>query len=112
MRIDLPLNIRKFAYCPICDKEMFFYTEDTMARCPICNHHLNLHEEDELKKKMYLGNCEELDCEFFQWSGDSYMDRNTTCYCLKNNRCIDRDMVDEDPHIDCPLGKVLEDDEE
>lgn len=64
------------------------------------------------KKKMYLGNCEELECEFFQWSGDSYMDRNTTCYCLKNNRRIDRDMVDEEPHIDCPLGKVLEDDEE
>lgn len=64
------------------------------------------------KKKMYLGNCEELECEFFQWSGDSYMDRNTTCYCLKNNRCIDRDMVEEEQHIDCPLGKVFEVDEE
>ena len=57
---------------------------------------------------MYLGNCEELDCKHFQWCGDSYEDQNTECYCLLNGKSVYRREADKD-HIECPLGKELED---
>ena len=54
---------------------------------------------------MYLGNCEEIDCEYFQWCGDSYHDRNTECYCLLNGKSVFRSETDK-IHFICPLGKV------
>lgn len=71
------MNIRKFAYCPVCDRSMFFYTEDMMAKCPVCNHHLNLHEETAPKMSMELiwHNCktclpkEQRNDDLYLWDG-------------------------------------------
>ena len=60
---------------------------------------------------MYLGNCEELDCEYFQWCGDSYHDRNTMCYCLLNGKRVIRCEAKE-KYIECPLGNVWDEDME
>lgn len=57
---------------------------------------------------MYLGNCEETDCEHFSWCGDSYEDSNTECYCHLNGKSVFRFYAEED-HIPCPLGKMMED---
>lgn len=62
-------------------------------------------------KKMYLGNCEEIDCDHFQWCGDSYGDRNTECYCLLNGKSVFRYEAEE-KHIECPMGKVYDEDDE
>ena len=40
-------KIVRTAYCPICDKEMWFETNSSIAHCPICNHHLNPKQLDE-----------------------------------------------------------------
>ena len=58
---------------------------------------------------MYLGNCEEIDCEYFQWCGDSYWDRNTECYCLLNGAAVYRYNV-ENEHIECPMEKTWDED--
>lgn len=63
------------------------------------------------KRLMYLGNCEELDCEHFRWCGDYYEHRNTECYCLLNGERVCR--YDAEEHfIKCPMGKTYDDDEE
>lgn len=62
-------------------------------------------------KEMYLGNCEELDCEHFSWCGDSYEDRHTECCCSLNGKSVFRCDAEESC-ITCPLGKVYADDEE
>lgn len=66
-----------------------------------------------MKIPMYLGNCEELGCEHFQWSGDSCYDRGTICYCLLNGKGVIRREAKEE-RIICPMGKMMdeEDDEE
>lgn len=32
----------KSAYCPLCNKVFYFYTDLYKTYCPNCNHHLNL----------------------------------------------------------------------
>ena len=61
-----------------------------------------------MEKEMYLGDCEELDCEHFRWSGDSYEHMNTECYCLLNGQSVYRSDAEE-KHIKCPMGKVYDD---
>ena len=66
-----------------------------------------------IKKKpkmvqMYLGNCDELDCEHWSWCGDSYGDKNTECFCRFNGARVYRCDAEE-KHILCPLGKMMED---
>ena len=56
---------------------------------------------------MYLGNCEEGDCEHWSWCGDSYDDRNTEVFCRVNGARVYRNKAEE--HIICPLGKMMED---
>ena len=58
----------------------------------------------------YLGNCDEFDCGYFRWCGDSYWDRNTECYCLVNGKSVYRNKADEE-RIECPLGYVYEEDD-
>ena len=60
---------------------------------------------EKLLKPMYLGNCEETDCKYFRWSGDSYHDRNTECYCVLNGYSVFRNQVEEIHYI-CPMEKV------
>ena len=57
---------------------------------------------------MYLGDCEETDCEYFSWSGDNYWDSNTECYCSAIGKSVFRCEAEKD-HIECPMGKVLDD---
>ena len=57
---------------------------------------------------MHLGNCEETDCEYFSWCGDSYEASNTECYCRLNGKSVFRCYAEED-HIPCPMGKMMED---
>ena len=59
---------------------------------------------------MYLGNCDETNCEHFQWCGDSYLDRNTECYCLLNRARVYRYEAEE-KHIECPMGKMCDEDD-
>ena len=61
-------------------------------------------------REMYLGNCEELDCEHFSWCGDSYGDRNTECYCSLNGKSVFRFDAEKDCIV-CPMGKVYDEDE-
>ena len=60
---------------------------------------------------MYLGDCEETDCEHWRWCGDSYDDRNTECYCLLNGKRVSREKAEEE-RILCPMGKVFEEDDD
>ena len=60
---------------------------------------------------MYLGNCEEYDCEHFSWAGDSLYDRNTCCFCALNGKGVYRDEADEE-RIICPLRKLMEDEDD
>ena len=73
----------------------------------------NWEEEAERRmgKTMYLGNCEESDCEHWSWCGDSYGDKNTECFCRLNGKSVIRREAEE-KRILCPLGKVFDDDEE
>ena len=64
---------------------------------------------------MYLGNCEELDCEHFSWCGDHYGHYNTECFCdllPRNSGVIRHEAESGDKYVECPLGKVLENYEE
>lgn len=63
------------------------------------------------RKKQYLGNCEELSCEHFRWCGDYYESRNTECYCLLNGERVYRYEAEE-KHIECPMGKECDLDNE
>lgn len=68
----------------------------------------------ETKKKMipmYLGVCDTEDCEHWRWSGDNYGDRNTECYCLLNGKSVYRYEADE-KQIICPIGKMMEDEDD
>lgn len=60
---------------------------------------------------MYLGNCDEMDCEYWSWCGDSYDDRNTECFCEVNGARVYRCDAKEE-RILCPLGKVFDDDDD
>ena len=60
---------------------------------------------------MYLGDCDELDCEHWQWCGDSYDDRNTECFCkLLKGQSVYRHEAKE-KRILCPLGKTWDEDD-
>lgn len=59
---------------------------------------------------MYLGNCDELDCEHWSWCGDSYSDRNTECFCRVNGASAYRNEAEE-KRILCPLGKTWDEDD-
>lgn len=65
-------------------------------------------EKEKKMVPMYLGNCDEGDCEHWSWCGDSYGDRNTECFCRVNGARVYRDKADEE-RILCPLGKMMED---
>ena len=45
--------MKKVGYCPLCDTEFHFETDDSMAKCPICGHHLSLHDVEEKKERKY-----------------------------------------------------------
>lgn len=60
--------------------------------------------------QMCLGNCDELDCEYFSWCGDSYGDSNTECYCSLNGKSVFRCYAERE-HIVCPMGKVWSEDD-
>lgn len=62
-----------------------------------------------MMRKMYLGNCKELDCEHWRWCGDSYGDRNTECFCRLNGKRVYRYEAEE-KNIECPFGYELEED--
>ena len=34
----------KIGYCPLCDEEFEFETDNVSEHCPKCGHHLNLSE--------------------------------------------------------------------
>lgn len=63
------------------------------------------------KRLMYLGDCDEMECEHWSWCGDSYGDRNTECFCRLNGKSVIRREAKE-KNILCPLGKVVEEDDE
>ena len=65
--------------------------------------------ETESKEIMYLGNCDELDCEHWSWCGDSYGDRYTECFCRVNGARVYRADAEEE-RILCPLGKTFDED--
>lgn len=75
-------------------------------RCPVCGAHM----DEKRMVPMYLGNCEETDCEHWRWCGDSYHDRNTECYCLLNGKRVYRHEAEEEMIL-CPMGKMMEDEE-
>lgn len=76
-------------------------------RCPVCGAHM----DEKRMVPMYLGKCDETDCEHWRWCGDSYHDRNTECYCLLNGKRVYRHEADE-KRIECPLGKMMVEEEE
>lgn len=100
----------KSGYCPICDKSINVCSNDIMCSCPDCGHHIMLHNEKKLTP-MYLGDCDELDCEHWQWCGDSYDDRNTECFCRINGASVYRHEAKE-KRILCPLGKTRDEDDD
>ena len=59
---------------------------------------------------MYLGNCDEMDCEHWSWCGDNYNDRNTECFCRINGARVYRNEAEE-KYILCPLGKAWDEDD-
>lgn len=46
---------KKIGYCPICDIELPFETNDSFGHCIVCGHHLSLltQEENEPKQRKY-----------------------------------------------------------
>ena len=63
-----------------------------------------------MKKRLipvYLGSCDAEECGHFRWSGDSYWDRNTECYCLLNGKSVYRSEASE-RRIACPMGRVMD----
>ncbi len=48
---------KKTGYCPLCDKEFLFDTNDRMGNCPECGHHLNLHTVAEQRKYKVITLC-------------------------------------------------------
>lgn len=51
---------------------------------------------------MLLGNCKEMECEFFRWSGDSYFDEETECICLACRKMVIRKNSEKDAIL-CPF---------
>ena len=45
--------MKKVGYCPLCDAEFTFNTNDSMEKCPVCGHHLVLHSAKEAEKRKY-----------------------------------------------------------
>ena len=45
--------MKKVGYCPLCDAEFTFNTDDSMGKCPVCGHHLALHSAKETEKRKY-----------------------------------------------------------
>jgi hypothetical protein len=89
-----------------CSRCGLYYTKKR-DRCPDCGAHM----DEKVMVPMYLGKCDETDCEHWRWSGDSYHDRNTECFCLLNGKSVYRHKADEE-HIECPLGKMMEEEVE
>lgn len=94
----------KIVYCSSCK------CGDSTVRSPRCRY-CGAHMDEKRSVPMYLGKCEETDCEHWRWSGDSYHDRNTECFCLLNGKSVYRHEVDE-KRIECPLGKMMEEEVE
>ena len=114
--IDSPHAYKFFSpRCSVCHQ--FNKYHEKYKYCPNCGAKMDLEEDDEQpehsgeEKKMipmYLGNCDEGDCEHWSWCGDSYGDRNTECFCRLNGKSVIRREAEE-KHILCPLGKMMED---
>ena len=90
----------KIVYCSAC------HCGDSTVRSPYCRY-CGAKMDEKVMVPMYLGKCEETDCENWRWSGDSYHDRNTECFCLLNGKSVYRHEADE-KRIECPLGKMME----
>lgn len=109
--------------CPFCGGEAAFIGDTRTIKCKhcggafICTNPVIAVKEvaDAWNRRaplipMYLGRCDETDCEHFIWCGDSYNDRNTECYCSLVKKGVYRKDAEEE-RIVCPKGKMIRDED-